>query len=193
MLASSRSCPVTKFLVNPSLSVIVAENLVASFSFIGILLDVLNLVRPYVPRVKSAFPPYSSVVGFLLITFIAPPVEFCPNSVPCGPLKTSIRSISTKSVCKENGDAIKIPSIWNATEGAAIAFWLVSLPTPLIEITVLYPSFLATVTPGTMPLKSTNEVIFFESRSESVNAETDCDISWILSLLFSAVTITSSI
>ena len=42
-----------------------------------------------------------------------------------------------------------------------------------MDITVLYPSFFATVTPGTMPLKSTNDVIFFVSRSESFKAETD--------------------
>ena len=85
----------------------------------------------------SDFPKYPSMDGFLLITFITPPVEFCPKSVPWGPLKTSILSTSIKSVCNEKGEAIKIPSMWNATEGAAIAFWLVSFPTPLIEITVL--------------------------------------------------------
>ena len=75
--------------------------------------------------------------GIELTTLIAPPVEFCPKSVPCGPLITSILSMSIKSVWRANGEAIKIPSKWNATEGAAIAFWLVSLPTPLIDITVL--------------------------------------------------------
>jgi hypothetical protein len=53
---------------------------------------------------------------------IAPPVEFCPNKVPWGPLRTSILSISIKSVNKENGEAINTPSIWKATDGAAIAF-----------------------------------------------------------------------
>ena len=85
----------------------------------------------------SAFEKASSEVGLLLITFIAPPVEFWPNRVPWGPLKISILWMSIKSVWSENGDAIKIPSIWYATEGAAIAFWLVSLPIPLIDITVL--------------------------------------------------------
>ena len=42
-----------------------------------------------------------------------------------------------KPTVQENGEAIKMPSIWYATEGAAIAFWFVSLPTPLIDITVL--------------------------------------------------------
>ena len=80
---------------------------------------------------------YPSKVGFLLITLIAPPVEFWPKSVPWGPRSTSIRSTSIKSVWRENGDAINMPSIWNATDGAAIAFWLVSFPTPLMDMTVL--------------------------------------------------------
>ena len=71
------------------------------------------------------------------MTLIVPPVEFWPNKVPWGPRRTSILSKSIKSVLKENFDAIKIPSIWSATEGAAIAFWFVSSPTPLIEIIVL--------------------------------------------------------
>ena len=73
----------------------------------------------------------------MLITFTVPPVEFCPNRVPCGPLRTSILSRSIKSVLNENLEAMKMPSICKATEGAAIAFWLVSSPTPLIEIIVL--------------------------------------------------------
>ena len=40
-------------------------------------------------------------------------------------------------------------------------------------MTVLYPSFFATVTPGTIALISTKELIFFESRSSSVMAVTD--------------------
>ena len=64
------------------------------------------------------------------------------------------------------------PSIWKATEGAAIAFWFVSFPTPLIDITVLYPSFFATVTPGTIALRSTKDSIFFVSKSNSDKAET---------------------
>ena len=60
-----------------------------------------------------------------------------------------------------------------ATDGAAIAFWLVSSPTPLIEIIVLYPSFLATVTPGAIALRPTKSVIFFVSNSSSVSAVTD--------------------
>ena len=60
----------------------------------------------------SAFENLSSVVGLLLITLIAPPVEFWPKRVPWGPLKTSILWTSKKSVCNENGDAIKIPSMW---------------------------------------------------------------------------------
>ena len=50
-------------------------------------------------------------MGFLLITLMAPPVEFWPNRVPWGPLKTSILSTSIKSVCSEKGEAIKIPSM----------------------------------------------------------------------------------
>ena len=124
---------------------------------------------------------------------IAPPVEFWPNNVPWGPRSTSILSISIKSVNKEKGDAIKTPSMWKATEGAAIAFWLVSLPTPLIEITVLYPSFFETVTPGTIALKSTKDSTFLATKSESDSADTACETSWRLSLRFSAETITSSI
>ena len=41
-----------------------------------------------------------------------------------------------------------------------------------MEITVLYPSFLATVTPGTSAVRSTKDVIFFASNSESVIAVT---------------------
>ena len=82
-------------------------------------------------------PDKSSKVGAVLITFTVPPVEFCPNKVPCGPLKTSILSKSIKSVLKENLEAIKIPSMCKATDGAAIAFWLVSSPTPRIDIIVL--------------------------------------------------------
>jgi len=57
--------------------------------------------------------------------------------VPWGPRNTSILSKSIKSVLKENFEAMKIPSMCKATDGAAIAFWLVSSPTPLIEIIVL--------------------------------------------------------
>ena len=53
-----------------------------------------------------------------------------------------------------------------------MAFWLVSFPTPLIDMMVLYPSFFATVTPGTIALRSVKVVIFFSSISESVNAVT---------------------
>ena len=80
-----------------------------------------------------------------------------------------------------------------ATEGAAIAFWFVSSPTPRIEMTVLYPSFLATVTPGATELKPTKSVMFLTSSSELVMAVTDCETSCKLSLRFSAMTITSSI
>ena len=51
-----------------------------------------------------------------------------------------------------------------------MAFWFVSLPTPLIDITVLYPSFLATVTPGTTAVRSTKDVIFLFSISDDVIA-----------------------
>ena len=141
---------------------------------------------------SEAFVENSLVEGILLTTLIAPPVAFWPKRVPCGPLATSIRSTSTNSDCRENGDAINMPSRWYATDGAAIAFWFVSLPTPLMDITVLYPSFLATVTPGTIAVKSTKDVIFFASNSESVIAVTAWETVWRLSSLFSAVTITSS-
>ena len=91
---------------------------------------------------------------------MVPPVEFCPNNVPWGPRRTSILSKSIKSVLNENFEAINIPSLWRATDGAAIAFWFVSSPTPLIEIIVLYPSFFATVTPGAIALRPTKSVIF---------------------------------
>ena len=98
-----------------------------------------------------------------------------------------------KSVLKENLEAMKIPSICKATDGAAIAFWLVSSPTPRIEIIVLYPSFLATVTPGAIALKPTKSTIFFLSISSLLKAVTALETSCKLSTLFSAVTITSSI
>ena len=59
----------------------------------------------------SDLPNDSFIEGFLLITLIAPPVEFCPNKVPCGPLITSILSTSIKSVWRAKGEATKIPSI----------------------------------------------------------------------------------
>ena len=137
LFASSKSCPVDTFSEKPSLLVADIESLVATLLLIGKFCDDLNLVRLYDPNVISALPLFLPITGFLLITLIAPPVEFWPNKVPCGPLSTSILSISMKSVWRENGEAIKIPSIWKATDGAAIAFWLVSFPTPLIDMTVL--------------------------------------------------------
>ena len=41
-----------------------------------------------------------------------------------------------------------------------------------MDITVLYPSFFATVTPGTIAVKSTKEVIFLSSSSVLVKAVT---------------------
>ena len=138
-------------------------------------------------------PSNPSKLGSLLTTFTVPPVEFCPKRVPWGPRKTSILSRSIKSVLNENFEAINIPSIWSATDGAAIAFWFVSSPTPLIDITVLYPSFLATVTPGAIALKPTKSTIFFVSNSSAPSAVTALETSCKLSVRFSAVTIISSI
>ena len=74
----------------------------------------------------------------------------------------------------------------------AIAFWLASLPTPRMVITVLKPSFLAILTPGAMALRSTKEVTCRVSKSSPVKTVIACDKSWRLSLRFSAVTKTSS-
>ena len=46
LFASSRSCPVTKFSVKPSLLVAEKEKRVANLSLKGILLADLNFVRP---------------------------------------------------------------------------------------------------------------------------------------------------
>ena len=55
------------------------------------------------------------------------------------------------------------------------------------------PSFFATFTPGAIALISTNVEICFLSKSSEVNTVTAWDRSWRLSVLFSAVTIISSI
>ena len=39
-------------------------------------------------------PAFKVSMGFAAMKLIAPPVEFCPNRVPCGPFKTSTRAIS---------------------------------------------------------------------------------------------------
>ena len=85
-----------------------------------------------------------------------------------------------------------MPSKWYDTEGFAIAFWLASLPTPRMVITVLKPSFLAIFTPGAMALRSTKELICCVSKSSPSRTVIACDKSCRLSLRFSAVTNTSS-
>ena len=76
LLASSKSCPVKILSLKPSLSVMANETLLATFEASGILLDVRNFVKPKLPKVISDLPKYSSIEGFLLITLMAPPVEF---------------------------------------------------------------------------------------------------------------------
>ena len=59
-------------------------------------------------------------------------------------------------------------------------------------MTVLKPSFLATLTPGAIALKSTKELNCRFSTSSALSAVTACDRSCRLSVRFSAVTNTSS-
>ena len=73
-----------------------------------------------------------------------------------------------------------------------MAFWFASLPMPRMEMTVLKPSFLATVTPGSVEAKSTNERMLRASRSSGVATETAWDSSCKFSARFSAVTMTST-
>ena len=81
-LISSSSCPLKTLSVNPSLSVIVKDVLVATESETGMFMETLPFPKLYSPTVRSLFISNPSVEGRLLITFMAPPVEFCPKSVP---------------------------------------------------------------------------------------------------------------
>jgi hypothetical protein len=56
------------------------------------------------PRLASA-PALNVGVGLAAMKFRAPPVAFSPKRVPCGPLRTSSRSMSSAAprVSAENG------------------------------------------------------------------------------------------
>ena len=63
--------------------------------------------------------PPSSPVGFLVVTLTAPPVVLRPNSVPCGPRSTSMRSRSATSNTAPTVLLMKTPSMYRPTFGSA--------------------------------------------------------------------------
>ena len=83
--------------MSPSLVTLEVANLTATFSPRGRLNVVFIFLRLKLPFSILTLPDISPITGRAVIRFIAPPTEFLPNRVPCGPLSTSTRSRSKKS------------------------------------------------------------------------------------------------
>ena len=76
----------------------------------------------FLPSTESLTPILPVIsspnLGLAEITLTAPDVEFLPKRVPCGPLSTSILSISCASASAACALGVYIPSTWTATVGS---------------------------------------------------------------------------
>ena len=115
---------------SPSLSLVLADNLIERLSVNGLVTVPLRISAPLLPRVASSSPPISSLGAFVVI-LITPAEAFLPKSVDCGPLSTSTRSIVGKSANEEEERDLGTPSIRTNTAGS-IPGLFAPLPKPRI-------------------------------------------------------------
>ena len=91
------SVPKRVLWITPSRRVLSAETRNATVSpSNGPVAEALACTKRFSPRLSSSLAEGVNS-GARLMTLIAPAVVFLPNSVPCGPRSTSIRSMSVKS------------------------------------------------------------------------------------------------
>src|ERR1700744_3364863 len=67
-----------------------------------------------------ATPEKALVLGFSVVTLIAPPMVLRPNSVPCGPRSTSRLATSTQQRNDPTGRGTEPPSMYKPTPGSTV-------------------------------------------------------------------------
>ena len=125
----------------------------AFFSPTGVLKLPEKPNAPGAPRVSSASPPRTKS-GRLVTTLITPDEVFLPNTVPCGPFSTSMRSSSPRSPKPTELRGRYTPSITTPTEDSRPTL-SPTVPMPRMRAVVIASLWvLVTVRPGTSVCRS---------------------------------------
>ena len=124
---------------------------------------------------------------------MAPPIVFLPNSVPCGPRRTSTRSISNKSSAAPMWRPMYTPSTYRPTPGSVVTMWS-ACPMPrrkMLPFSALPMPYDVNVMPGVYFPMSRRSRMFASSNVSWEKTVTEIGVSCSDSSRFRAVTVTS--